>query len=1091
VKFACWIEKFFCPDHQGGLANPDIDLLIEEDRLRCEEVLLTISSFASETFPDDPAHVCLDWLSRFRALGDEYQRIVVNSLVGGPLRQIIDKVSTSSQYFRYFYSFISSFICDSKMKVWLADYMVEVLESGLELFLNPSLSDPQRKEAELRATFHTKVIFVQAVQIFIISSISRRCFAKPDFLPRVLGLCAPAMINFCHQDRVNFAKFGRFMDGVSVLLQTVFNDLEVAKSVLFTASPSRTALFHFLRKFAFVSSFARAERPVPGDDLKATRASTVRNRYQELFKYALAGFESISATKLCFTESRRSRFRGRPSDANLEKILGLVQELVSVFNEWDLQNPVTELSILRDTFSLDLPLEEAFAQFVQSCLSFYDIPLDYLVEHLVDLSLIRIVQRPLMTVAALAFGGTPVFDRNGDTLGRVLSKLADGKRSRGFVPHLYSLFAGYLLSESDPTPFVAKAIEAFGLRWLFGTSPAPEQCVDPSVQICLLCRFFIQLMSNFIPAGGLSRTALFRQQLLQALKDHPIDSDFVQRTFVFRTEIHIALGILHEVGLPFQTQGMQWYKLNPEFESEVSPFWVLYSSKAFFEYLSKSIDAKCPSLLSVPRLDYRQAPLICRFVQTETFREFLIHSLRFLAGNVQRYGEPCFYCLMALIQMASDASKAVDATVLFEKLVESQVLEPLASPGKLLQPFVSLLNILKLSVPSRSAYFAGLISRSLSVPVSESPNRKRNRSDILASFAAQRSAFSHDHESELATIGIEDQISSDCYVCVKCHCRIDPASDIFGLNCTGVNFVFCPHYVHRSCFETSCCICARISAPHFIPILLPGFTPRQQSAAQNAICHLPNISDSLRRIGQVLDIEHSTTIPDEIVHVLQSVIFAGSDSIGVRSETDDPLLHFAFSLPSGTSQSSFESLVDQFREIPLFSLKGAQILWNCLADFGDNSSRFTAFDLSAIREIPPDLYIEKLPERFTDIFMGQTGAAIAALTPNGQVCCCLTCGAFFNRGHDSHVHPDRDCLCDGRALLVLIGRLATSILVKLPNDETKYRLEPPLYLSEFGDPSIGFTLGCPLFLSQQRKNEWVRRLITNSDLSIQLGEPSD
>jgi hypothetical protein len=396
---------------------------------------------------------------------------------------------------------------------------------------------------------------------------------------------------------------------------------------------------------------------------------------------------------------------------------------------------------------------------------------------------------------------------------------------------------------------------------------------------------------------------------------------------------------------------------------------------------------------------------------------------------------------------------------------------------------VSLLNILKLSLPSQGAYFDALISRCISVA---EPVRRKDRAGILARFAARRSEFSRQCESELATIGIEDRVAADSYVCVKCHRPIDPAVDIFGINCTGVNFEFCPHYVHESCFEDSCCICATILAPYFIPILLPGFTARQQSAAREAIHQLPNISDSLRRVGQVLDLENSTTISPEIVHVLQSVIFSGLTRSD-EGKTDDPLLDFALLLPSATSQSSFEAFAGRFRENSLFSLKGAQILWNCFVGFGDNSGRFTAFDLSQVREIPTDLYIEKLPERFTDLFLGESGVKIVALADYGPVCCCLTCGAFFTLGMDEHSRPDLGSACNGRTILVLMGEIATAVLCTTETTEGSCHIRPPIYLSEYGDSSIGFDLGCPLFLSQQQRNDCLKHLITNSDLSIRLG----
>jgi hypothetical protein len=148
-----------------------------------------------------------------------------------------------------------------------------------------------------------------------------------------------------------------------------------------------------------------------------------------------------------------------------------------------------------------------------------------------------------------------------------------------------------------------------------------------------------------------------------------------------------------------------------------------------------------------------------------------------------------------------DLLKFVNPAILFEKLVHSQALETLADAKKIVQPFVSLFNILKLSVSSQSGYFDTLISRCLSIPVSHSPSPKRSREEIFQDFGARCSVFATYCESELSALETEDQDSADSRVYVKCHSRIYASADIFGLNCTGVNLDFCSHYVHQSCFE--------------------------------------------------------------------------------------------------------------------------------------------------------------------------------------------------------------------------------------------------------------------------------------------------
>jgi hypothetical protein len=564
----------FCPHHKGHLINPGIDLIPEEDRLRFESVLSIIASFMSQIFPNPPANICMTWLSKFKNLGDEYQRLVVNSLVSGPFHELLDKCSTFPEHFETCESFLGSFLTDTVMQFWFADYILEILESSVEIILDSS-SPP-----DVRGTFHRKLISNIAIQAFANPPVGPYCLSKPNFLPRILEICARLTINIHSPNLGIWRKYFMIPDCVAQICRVVFKDLTASTSLLFTPSPSRTALFDFLRRLSFFSSFTRvdSDHPMTNDDLKAMWAISVRYVYCSITQPALVVFESISASKLCFSESRRDQFRGRPSDENVGKLISFIQELISTFNEWDLEHPVTEHSSLQGTFSLNLPLEETFSQLMQSCLNFYDLPLQFVVNRLDNLSLIQLVERPLMTIAALAFGGTPAFDRNGEDLSAILAGTMDGRFSKGMIPNLYSLFAMYLCTESDPTEFVAKAVAAFGC----------EGAVESTVQICLLCRFFIQLMANFIPAGGLPDLALLRRGLLQMLKEKPVSAEAIPELASSNREISIAQGLLQQVADSFHADGVQMYKLKPEFESEVSPFWVLYSTKKFFGLLSKA-----------------------------------------------------------------------------------------------------------------------------------------------------------------------------------------------------------------------------------------------------------------------------------------------------------------------------------------------------------------------------------------------------------------------------------------------------------------------------------------------------------------------
>jgi hypothetical protein len=227
-----------------------------------------------------------------------------------------------------------------------------------------------------------------------------------------------------------------------------------------------------------------------------------------------------------------------------------------------------------------------------------------------------------------------------------------------------------------------------------------------------------------------------------------------------------------------------------------------------------------------------------------------------------------------------------------------------------------------------------------------------------------------------------------------------------------------------------------------------------------------DLSMTLEQLGQWLDHNSISSIPDSFNQILQSIIIASS-SFNRRSE--HPILSFASRLPSAVSDEDFDCFVREVWSDGEAPLKSAMILWNCWSSYPGN--QLSRRDVLTLRSPPINLFLAKLPHRFSDLFLNEFfGMQLSESSENHHfdLICCLKCGKLMLVNMSPiTIMSNHSMECKMSLMMMITGPGATSIatLNVRENDVTLLR---PLYVTEGGDESVGLSLAMPLVLSNER-----------------------
>jgi hypothetical protein len=602
---------------------------------------------------------------------------------------------------------------------------------------------------------------------------------------------------------------------------------------------------------------------------------------------------------------------------------------------------------------------------------------------------------------------------------------------------------------------------------------AVEPLVDPWIPVCLLCRFFVALLSDFTPPDGWRPIDLVRPSILHMLGTGFTTAEFAVSFYVDLAAREIALEALHEFGERSVVGNAHGYRLKNEHENSVTPFWICFTLRDFLNFVSRAADARAPHLLSLPRIDERNVKRTGRFTKTAPFLDFIVNSIHIFDAQPDQANTAAYFALMALIQMVGEVSQRLETTAPIEALASANVFDELAKVVPIRQPLISLMAHIKSIAPALAGRLDALYS---SLSVVAPPRRSRsNREAILAQFTAARTAF----EETLDEADINEESSE--LICVACREPIDMQSQVYVLKWSGRFPTMCSHYIHHECAsrlpQPFCPLCRR-DASFETPILRPGYTEAQKTSASEALDYLIDqtagvgIERSLRQIGQWLEFDPEASMPDAFKKLIQSIIITSTDW---KRRREIPLLYFASQLSSAVSVDDFDRFLHDAWPAGSPPLKSAAILWNSWVEWAGNSLPMRP--LAAIPADSCELFLKRLPTQFSDLFTGAFfGRAMTGTSHD--FCCCLQCGQLMEIRNGAVPTMEAHGVICGAALIMMITGRACTVLATLDFAEEMGVPIAPLYLTEAGDESVGFALGLPLVLSESRRRTVISEFLT-------------
>jgi hypothetical protein len=1033
----------FCPRHRGEDPDPIVPPDIAP---KFESILTVVANFCAESFPLPTAIEGLKWLSGFRRWGDGYRRLVIGALTPVFRDPLIRGIRASPHAAVFASAFFIPMVADRTLALWLAGVIVAIVDDFVTL-----LDSLGGRGARLESYFG---FFHLAPQVFVRWEVARACLIESGaFAPLLRSAAAAARKMARLEPRLLFLHAVKCAVAVLEIVQGAMEAPEMARAIVYDLSEERAAFLTFFSDIQFLISERRipdGDR-APYDTFCIARAAEFSASCRRCFAQIAYGMKLLAADGPCWAaDLRPPRALSEPQRTQLLSFLNEVKESCLA---WNAAHPGAGLCALTVDFSIMLELSDLFFYLLCSASEFFGIPIDSLLGALGVTTLLPFVARALTTFAAVTYTSTSAFSRNSAILlrvGRSLIGLSDP--CFRYLRWFYQLKL-CAAAEPDAGAFVVAVIDAFGCReWLESGGAAAPANVEPWLPACLLCRFFVQLLGDAGRPDRWDLRDILRRASANGLRVAPMAAGDVSVPAASGFDKPLFLEALHEVGNPAAINDERKYRLKSEFENIVSAFWLLHPVPTFLEQLG----SRSGNLAGLPPLD----PAPPRFVLAEAFLGFTARAAEVAARDGR---SDLLRAIIALIQMTSEAARALGAAAPIEAF--ARACPALAGVPELARPLVQLMELIKCGAPSVAAALDPLIA-SLRAPA----RPRRDRSRVLAAMAARARAFEAAMEAELAAV------DSGGLLCAACHDPIATEADIWGVVWTGESIRVCAHYLHQRCHSARGCPVCQSLTPLFTPILLAGHTAAQREAAGPTVAHLmrTDFAATVERMAQLLDLDGAVELPQPFAQLMRSVAVAAADR-DPRDLAGQPMLLFLSLLPFAREADDFRRLTRAMWQSRPWPEKAAAVLWNCVA------SDVAVVDLAGLRAAPPDLWLRKAPERFSDLFLPEHGGE--EVVRSGQpVCRCLRCGAVV-----VVVDPGRSGVslvisharaCNLGLFLGLTGELAASVFRICRTSFTAGRTIRPLYVTPEGDDDMGLKIGIPLVLSRERHRLLMRDILS-------------
>lgn len=751
------------------------------------------------------------------------------------------------------------------------------------------------------------------------------------------------------------------------------------------------------------------------------------------------------------------------------------------------------LNSLKNRFLFGLPLHSLLYKIINVLMDKGNMDLDSAMKTLNIKHFDHYILHPLQTIAAIFLIQIKAFVRNSDFLFETSERINSLADNSLFLDYI-GLVRLYVERTDDYDAFVASLLEAFDLNcWI--NNQSYENGVEMDQVVSVLVRFLVILFSEDV-YSNLSEKEKCRIRFihflyLEGLSTHKLLSHcplVYEKASGFTNDIWYES--LNEVTDSVSMKKTKVYRLKPEFESERSSFFPLYTYGNFNQSIANETKSHS-SFLKTPQPNQTYCNGFRNLIESESYI-LLISTILDYFMEIKRKtsSDTCMKILLSLIFINVQIMKndSMFVQTILTKLVKHEE----TKRGPLFESFFNKIKeVIDFNIESSSTEVVEQKSNSLLKSFSSLRDRYSSSLDLCLDNIVQSSVNGSS----------EQESNQDDIICCFCTLPINVNNQGYGMLCRVEDeseevsqtskplFYTCHHYCHFECYKSNphydrwveCPLC-KVRCSSILPVLVkPEDTKLQESSIEyfkanfKSDRRMMDITLSFfKKLSQLLNLGYHVSDFDYMTG--KSIVNLVNHLSKEKSELTD--IHKC--LQNITGCKSSQNYADCLKDFKI-SQKDSVRLFVAYKIFHNES--FDGND-SLFRNSTPRLFIDDLPKHFTELFLRKNGYYIERLPSNESICRCLLCGCFayvkrsfqgvgylYNPSDDNIVQDSSRCKYGIHVYVVLTGDRASSVIYSSNRASSKLKEWGFLYKSGGGDLDCGLSLHSDLVIDNSLVNQ--------------------